>query len=363
MPNYPLGHVYPGYCGFLHRERREGAQVIRTCIYPTQNADFPRRLANYFSFVLSAIVAGSLLLPRATYLLIESPPLFLGFAGIWLSRLKKARLIFNVSDLWPESAVQLGLLQRQSMAYRLSAQLEALCYRKAWLVTGQSQSIVANIRERFPDVATFHLSNGVDTALFHPGLSTQAARLVLGGTEGCIALYAGLHGLAQGLDQLLCAADELRGEDGLQFVLIGDGPEKGRLLELARARNLSNVRFLAPRPAVEIPALLAAADIILVTLKKDIPGAVPSKLYEAMASGRPVVLAAGGEAASIVRQHRAGIVVDPGDVSGLAQAVRTLQNRPDLRRELGANARRAAEHLFDRAKIVGRFIEYLEANS
>src|SRR5262249_32353800 len=176
MPNYPVGAIYPGYGGLLRREQWEGVHLIRTCIYPTQKADFMRRLTNYFSFALSSALLGSVLLGSVDFLLVESPPLFLGLSGFWLRRLKHARLIFNVSDLWPQSAVELGILRCGSVAFRMSAGLEAFCYRHAWLVTGQSKSILANIAARFPDRPTFHLSNGVDTRRFHPSQQTEISR-------------------------------------------------------------------------------------------------------------------------------------------------------------------------------------------
>jgi glycosyltransferase involved in cell wall biosynthesis len=365
MPNYPTGKIYPGYGGLLRQEHHAQPEVIRTFIYPTQKANFIPRLANYFSFVISSTIAGSILLRRPDYLMVESPPLFLGLAAYWLSRLKRTRLIFNVSDLWPESAVRLGMLRQGGLSYRLSAWLERFCYRKAWLVTGQSKSILSNIQERFPSCHTFHLSNGVDTGKFHPERQTPEARAILDGqasTGSCIALYAGLHGLAQGLDQIVHAAELMRADSGFRFVLVGDGPEKQMLIQQARQCRLDNIRFLDPRPSSEIPALVASADIILVTLKTYIPGAVPSKLYEAMASGRPVVLVAGGEPADIVQECRAGVVVDPGDIEGLAQALRMLNAQPALRRELGENGRKAAEQYFDRTKIVARFVNHLEVN-
>jgi glycosyltransferase involved in cell wall biosynthesis len=362
MPNYPTGRIYDEYGGLLRRELWEGVNVIRTFIYPTQKADFIPRLTNYFSFVLSSITLGSILLRPTDYLLVESPPVFLGLSGIWLRWLKHARLIFNVADLWPESAVRLGVLRPGSLAFRVSDWLETFCYRNAWLVTGQSKSILADITKRFPDYPTFHLSNGVDTQLFRPDRQTEDARATLHSKGNCVALYAGRHGIAQGLEQVLSAAKALSGRTSVQFVLVGDGPEKQTLLERVRQLELNNVRFLASRPAREIPALLAAADLALVTTKTYIPGMVPAKLYEAMASGRPVVLVASGEAAEIVREYQAGIVVEPGDVAGLAQAVQALQARPDLRRALGENGRRAAEQHFDRRKIVTRFIDHLEAN-
>ena len=220
---------------------------------------------------------------------------------------------------------------------------------------------MASINQRFPDRPTCHLSNGVDTRSFRPDVCADDARATLNGNGRAVALYAGLHGLAQGLDQVLDAAAALREECSLQFRFVGDGPEKQALLQQAEQRNLSNVRFLDPRPAQDIPAFLAAADIILVPLKMYIPGAVPSKLYEAMASGKAVVLVAEGEAAEIVRQNQTGLVVKPGDIKSLIQALRTLNDQPSLRYTLGQNGRRAAEQYFDRTKIATRFIEHLES--
>ncbi|MFN2444315.1 MAG: glycosyltransferase family 4 protein, partial [Vicinamibacterales bacterium] len=182
-----------------------------------------------------------------------------------------------------------------------------------------------------------------------------------GRSQDVVVLYAGLHGLAQGLEQVVRAAGVLQEDTDFQFVLMGDGPEKGDLVQQAREQKVRNVRFLDPRPADEIPAYLAAADVVLISLKTDIPGAVPSKLYEAMASGRPVVLVARGEAADIVNEHQAGMAVDPGDVAGIARALRALRADAALRQRLGENGRRAAERHFNRTTIATRFIDYLEA--
>lgn len=360
MPNYPTGRIYSGYGGLLQREQQAGVNVIRSFIYPTQKATFVRRMTSYLSFTLSSALTGSALLRRTDYLMVESPPLFLGLSGAWLSGLKHARLIFNVSDLWPESAVRLGVLHPQGISFRMSTWLEKFCYHRAWLITGQSKSILMSIAQRFPHCSTFPLSNGVDIDLFRPDRCTDAARVALSRNGRSVALYAGLHGLAQGLDQVLKAAEVLRDESNMQIAFIGDGPEKGGLLQRARDRDLKNVLFLQARPANEIPSLIAAADIVLVPLKMYLPGAVPSKLYEAMASERPVVLIAEGEAAEIVRQHQAGLVVKPDDITGLVQALRMLSSQPSLRKTLGVNGRRAAEQHFDRTQIATRFITHLE---
>ena len=360
MPNYPQGRIFPGYGGFYRRNQEDGVNLLRTFIYPTSRADIVSRLSNYFSFVLSSAVWGSFAPTKPDYLLVESPPLFLGMSGYWLSRLKSAKLIFNVSDLWPESAVRVGVISRSSIGFRIAEALERFCYERAWLVTGQSKSILRDITSRFPKVRSFHLSNGADTSQFQPDGNSKAGCSLWSRKEGeVVAAYVGLHGLAQGLDQVLAAAERPE-TTGIRFVFIGDGPLKRDLQAQAARREQKNVEFFDVQPAPTIPSLLADVDVLLVTLKGDIPGAVPSKLYEAMAMAKPVVLLARGEAAEIVRESEAGIVVEPGDIKGLAAALQLLRSHPDLRKRLGENGRRAVLGRYDRAQIARAFMEFLE---
>lgn len=356
MPNYPTGRVLAGYGGWWREETRGGARVVRSFIYPTQSARTGKRLASYFSFVLSSLAAGLARTPPSDYLLTESPPLFLGMTGYLLSRAKRMRWIFNVSDLWPESAVRLGML-RPGWALRWSERLEAFCYRRAWLVSGQSASIVESVGTRFPGARTYLFSNGVDTTQFRPGPANGA--FGAWNVTRPVALYAGLHGLAQGLDQVLEAAG--RDGAGAEIFLMGEGPLKAELQAQAR-REGAAVHFLDGVTADEMPRWVASADIALVTLKREIPGAVPSKLYEAMAAGRPVILVASGEAAEIVKRHDAGLVVAPGDTRGLRGALATLAEDAGLRAKLGANGRRAVEQYYDRRALVEQFVQYLEEN-
>jgi glycosyltransferase involved in cell wall biosynthesis len=319
-------------------------------------------MVNYLSFVASASLFGSFMLEAPDFLMIESPPLFLGIAGLWLCWLKNSRLIFNVSDLWPDSAVELGIVARDGRAARMAYWLEKICYRRAWLITGQSKSIVENIRQRFPGRPVFHLSNGVDTEFFSSDRKTAAARASLGTDEQFVAVYAGLHGLAQGLNQVLEVARVLASDSRFRFVLIGDGPEKGRLQELANEKGLSNVRFLDPLPHAEIPGILAAADAILVPLVGHITGAVPSKIYEGMASGRPLVLIADGEPADMVREFCAGLIVQPNDIQGFVRVLRRLSEDLQLSKTLGENGRNTALQFFCRKDILERFKSFLMAH-
>jgi glycosyltransferase involved in cell wall biosynthesis len=209
-------------------------------------------------------------------------------------------------------------------------------------------------------VRTYHLSNAVDTEIFSPARRDERLRRRLLGDGTCLAVYAGLHGIAQGLSQVLEAAAHVQDLPGLRFAFVGEGPEKEELIVRSRTMGLGNVRFEPPVPASEVPALIASADIALVPLRTDLPGAVPSKLYEAMASGRPVLLAANGEAARIIRESGAGTVVEPGDFAGMAAALRELTRDVDRRQAMGRMGRTAAMERFNRRLILDRFIDYIE---
>ncbi len=360
MPNYPEGRIHAGYRGLLRREQHGDVHVIRTFIHATNDLGTVRRLANYLSFVFAAMLFGTFLLPAADFVFVESPPLFLGIAGYWLSRSKRARLIFNVSDLWPDSVVRLGKLREGSASHRFSLWLERLCYRKAWMVTGQGRGILENISQRFPGVQCFLVSNGVDPAQFKRQRRSDVLRAELGGGRSCLAIYPGLHGLAQGLDQVLDAAAELRDLQDLMILFVGEGAAKAGLEQQARKLKLNNVRFLPPRPHGQMPELVASADIMIVPLCVHLPGAIPSKIYEAMGAEVPILLAADGEPAEIVERTDCGVVVPMGKPHALAQALRQLHDDPTLRRRLGAKGRGAAETVYNRDLIVARFIDRLE---
>ncbi len=350
MPNYPTGKTFPGYSGIFRKEMYQGIKVYRSFIFPTQSASFIKRLMNYFSFVFSSFAVG-LFLPRPDYIFTESPPLFLGITGFLLSRLKGVRWIFNVADLWPASVVELGIINKDSLIYKISNQMEAFFYRKAAIVTGQSKTILVDISKRYPDVLTYHLSNGVNPENY---------RLIEKNNSLIRVMYAGLHGLAQGLDLILDAAKIIGEQSNIEFILIGDGPEKQNLVNQAVTSGVKNITFLDPIPKSQIPVALASADILIVPLKIQLTGAVPSKLYEGMAAGKPIILLAESEAAEIVWDADCGVVVNPGDVENLITAIRFLVDNPEERKRFGKNGRQAVIKHFDQKRIVHDFASFLQ---
>jgi colanic acid biosynthesis glycosyl transferase WcaI len=354
MPNYPTGKIFTGYPRWYLKEELQGIPVHRCFLVPSNRPNMIPRLISYLSFCCSSWIVGTIKIGKADFIMTESPPLFLGLIGWLLSWQKRARWILNVSDLWPDSAKYIGMLQENSRIYRLLKSLAQFLYRQANLLTGQSREIVSELKAQSPTAFTYHLSNGVRPEIFHPGCrSADIRRRYL--QEGEVGfVYAGLHGLFQGLDQIIDAAGELR-KEAIRFIFFGDGPEKDALIKRAQDLRLTKVVFYPPVPHDQIPAILASMDVAVISLKTRIQGAVPSKIYEAMGCGVPILLVGGGEARDILESEQAGMVVAPNDLVGLVQAVQGLASNPSRRKKLGQAGRKAAERTYNRTEIIKRF--------
>jgi glycosyltransferase involved in cell wall biosynthesis len=363
MPNYPKGEIYDEYKGkkFLI-EDMDGIKVIRTWIYATKSKGFVKRLMNYFSFTFSSVFQGLRHLDKSIdVVIVESPPLFLGWSGYVVSKWLKAKYVFNVSDLWPESAVKLGVLNNKTFI-KLSTWLEEFCYRKADIITGQTKGIVDNISSRGFKDKTYLITNGVDINLFGKDKANKDFIKENGLENKFVVGYAGIHGLAQGLETIMKAANILREHKDIQFVFVGDGPEKPMLLQMKKDLNLDNVAFLPVQPKKNMPGIVASFDCALVPLKKlDLfKGALPSKMFETLASEVPIVLSVEGEAKDLIESAQAGICVEPENEQQIAEAILKLYENPGFRAELGRNGRRYIEEHFDRVKITKRFEEILK---
>jgi glycosyltransferase involved in cell wall biosynthesis len=360
FPNYPTGVIPPAYAGrgFMD-EDLDGVRVLRTWVYAAPNRGFARRILNHLSFALSSLLAIRKAGP-VDVIFVESPPLLIGIAALAYSRIKRAPFVFNVSDIWPQSAVDLGAL-RNPLAIWLAERLEWHMYRRAVRVSVVTPGILERLARRgVPRAKLFLLTNGVDTTAYRPSAADNALarRLGIGGHK--VFLYAGTHGLAQGLDVILEAA-KLTTDPAVLYVLAGEGAEKEALMKKAAAEGISNVRFLANQPKSDMPALVNLAYASIVPLKRlDLfKSALPSKMFESMAAARPVVGAVWGEAANLIQAADCGLVVPPEDPAAMREAVEKLAADPKLAAALGANGRRYVIEHFERAKIADRFGDLL----
>jgi glycosyltransferase involved in cell wall biosynthesis len=360
LPNYPQGKIFEQY---RHRivleEWTRGVRIIRTWIYATKKKQFLLRLLNYWSFVLFSFLIGILKVSRQDVVIVESPPLFLGFSGFLLSRCIGAKLVFNVSDLWPESAVAMGVL-RNKVLIDLSRRLEEFVYRHSDMITGQTQGIVDSVQSRFPAKHVQLITNGVDVDAFRSGSHADhkaKAKREFGIDGKFVIGYAGLHGLAQGLETVLQAAQRLSRYQELLFVLFGDGPERERLVQFARQNRLANVRFYPPQHSSRMPIVTASFDIGIIPLRRLelFKGALPSKMFEAMAAAIPLVVSVEGEASALVMKAQSGICVEPENPDAMANAILALYRDPATRCALGQNGRQYVVEHYDREHIAAKF--------
>jgi colanic acid biosynthesis glycosyl transferase WcaI len=354
VPNYPTGIVPLEYRGHvIQHTMLEGVRVVRVWSYTSPNKGFLRRILAQLSFGCVAPVLGVKTVGHPDVIIIQSPPLFDAIAGRILAWYKRCPFIFLVSDIWPESAIQLGAL-RNRVLIRLSEWLEWSTYQRAslvWTLTAGIQSTL--IQRGLSQDRVFLLTNGVDITRFRP-LPQAQARTELGWDDRFIALYAGTHGLAHGLFTVLEAAEHLRDRKDIRIVLVGDGAEKADLVTQAQQRELNNITFLEPQQHDRMPLLLAAADVCLVSLRK-VPifeGALPLKMFEAMACARPIVLAAEGEARRLAEhQADAALAVEQENAEALASAILYLREHREKAELLGQRGRAYVEAHFNRDQL------------
>ena len=316
-------------------------------------------MLNYLSFAALSFVVGCRTIKHADIVIVESPPLFLAFSGYLLTKFKKAKFVLNVSDLWPESAVVLGML-RSKLMVKWATLAEEWLYRQASVITGQTEGIVRSIRQRCA-TPVFLLTNGVTPEFLERAARARTARDPLrtrfkfGGLF--IVAYTGVHGLAQGLNTVLRSAELLKEHNTIRFCFFGDGPDKEQLQAVASRKKMCNVEFFSPLPSEEMAELLAAVDVSVVPLRRNelFKGALPSKLFEALGAGVPVIASVEGEAKRLIESSASGLVVEPENPADMAQKILTLFHDPELRARLGENGRNYARVHYNREEIAKRF--------
>jgi glycosyltransferase involved in cell wall biosynthesis len=361
MPNYPNMEVHRNYNGIkYHFEKIENLKVYRTSIYVSKNLGILSRLRNYFSFVWSSYINRHKIEEDIDYVFCESPPLFLGISAYLISKSKNAKMIFNVSDLWPESAEKLGIVNNK-LLLKAATILEEFLYKKSTLITGQTQGIVNNICKRFPEKDVYWLPNGVDSDLFKPEMRKLDWRKENNFKQtDVLFFYGGILGHAQGLEVILNAAKSLLKNENIHFILMGSGPEKENLLKIKKAESLDNVHFFRPVNKSMITDVIHAIDASIIPLKK-IPlfeGAIPSKIFENLAMEKPIILGVNGEAKELfIKKGKCGLYFEPENKKELVECINMIINNPGLKKKYGENGRAFAKKYFDRDQLAEKFHE------
>ena len=364
--HHPHGRKAPADRGRLTRvENDRGIRVVRTYVYATRNAGLVRRSLSYLSFALSAILIGVWRVGRPDVVIATSPQIFTAVAGWWISRTRRAPLVFEVRDLWPESIVAVGAL-RDGPIVRSLKYLSAWLYRSADAVVtvgeGYRRRILAGYSISADKIGV--LTNGVDLDRFRFRDEERCrVRRSLGLRHETLVLYLGTHGLAHGLETVLAAAERLSADPGVRFLFVGDGATKPALRRMAEERGLANVVFLPPKPKDAVVGLYAAADICLAPLRRAdlFTDVLPSKIFETLAMRRALLLSVDGEARRLIERADAGIFVEPENPAALTAAIDRIRRDPELAQRLGSHGRRLVEERFDRRVLAGRYLRRLTA--
>jgi colanic acid biosynthesis glycosyl transferase WcaI len=341
LPWYRDHRVEPGYDGRLVRyEDAPWGRITRVHPFPTSNKlDIGRRALSFAGFSVVSAVLGARG-ERVDGVLALSPPLTLGLTGWSIAKARHAPFVFNVQDVYPDIAVELGVLTDGRLV-ALARKLERFCYERADAVTVLSEDLRDNLADKMRDPNKVHvIPNFVDTEWIRPADRYNSYRKEYGLGDKFVVMYAGNVGLSQSLDMFIDTAGGLAHEEGICFVINGQGAARAQLEQ--RARGLDNLRFIDMQPSERLPEVLAAADVHVVPLKRGLARAsVPSKTYSILAAARPVIASVdeGSEVARLVAQTRCGTAIAPGDAEAFAKSVQRLAESPDEARRMGESGR------------------------
>lgn len=360
-PNHPNGVVYPGYKNrWWQWEEKDGIRVLRIKTYLGPNKGSVRRILNYVSFMLSAILF-SLLAGKADVVVSTSPQFFCGLAGAFVSTIKRAPWVLEIRDLWPESIAAVEAISNRRVIGILE-KIERWMYLRADRIVSVTDSFVRHfVAKGVAPERIAVVKNGADLTAFAPAAKENAFRSEHGLTGKFIASYIGTHGMAHALDTILEAAALMRDQDKVVFLLVGDGAERERLLRKKEEMGLGNLVMLPQLPKSTMPQVLAASDVCLVHLRRAdlFKSVIPSKIFEAMAMERPIILGVEGESKGIIEAGQCGLCIEPENAHELVNTVQRLLEDPALAVSLGKNGREFVAASFDRDTLALNYLDIL----
>ncbi|HER07615.1 MAG TPA: glycosyltransferase WbuB [Bacteroides sp.] len=353
MPNYPHGRIFDGYRGkFFMKETLDDMEVRRYWLYPSNSGKALPRLLNWISFSITVLFSLPYLRRKKfDYLVVQSPPLLLGISGQVLSRFARTKMVLNVSDIWPLTARELGAIS-DGFIYRRFEQIERHLYRRSFMRLGQSQETIEHIANYNPE-RTFLFRNGVDAARYKQFVTLNNKR------KTPSIVYAGLLGVAQGIVDI-CRGIDFR-ELGMEFHIYGAGPEQKQLEEFLSAHPGRGIFYHGQIPREEVPMVMPRYSATLIPLVKHLRGAVPSKIYESMAAGLPIIYSGEGEARRIIEEYDLGWTSPAKDFEALKRNIEKVGTHGEELARKRQNCLEAAEKVFSRPAQVEKLNHYLNS--
>ena len=362
-PNFPHGKIFNGYKNrFRSVEKIKGIDVVRVKTFMAPNTGVALRTLDFLSFMLSGILAG-IFEKKPDIVIATSPQFFAAIAGWLVAKIKKAPFIFEVGDLWPASIVAVGVME-PGIFYRILEKIELYLYRSASCVVVLTSAFKSNLIERGIEKNKIAVSmNGVDLRRYKPTSRNEELSKSLWLTRNFVIGYVGTLGMAHGLENVIRAAPLVRSEPSIRFLFAGPGAVREQLIKEADDKGLGNILFLPPQPKEKISEVWSICDVALVHLKDNqvFTEVIPSKIFEAMAMGLPILLVAPkGAASMIIEEENAGLVVPPDNPLALAKAAIQLLTNETLHKKLAKNSR-AAAHKHSREHQANQMIAAINA--
>lgn len=363
-PNFPKGKVFNGYKNRLWQsEVMDGIRVIRVWTYITANEGFAKRVLDYVSFMLTGAVA-ALFVRKVNVVVGTSPQFFTACAAWMVGGLKRVPWVFELRDIWPESIKAVGAMQ-DSLAIRVLERIELFLYRHASRIVAVTHAFKDTLMSRGIDENKIYvITNGVDLSNFLPQPKDVGLSAELGLNGGFVAGYIGTHGLAHGLETLLDAAQTLQqmpGAEDIRILFLGDGAKKAELVESAKTRGLRNVVFVASVPKDQVPRYWSLLDVSIIHLRKTelFTSVIPSKLFECMGMGIPVLHGVAGESAAIVQTEQVGELFESDNAQQMVDALLRLRADDARFKSYQANGLSAAKR-YDRKQLAANMLNILQ---
>lgn len=352
-PNFPEGKVYPGYKNRWYLvEQMDGIRVVRVKTYISANEGFLLRTVDFVSFMFSSVAAG-FFQKKPDIIMATSPQFFAAVGGWVISLLKRKPFIFELGDLWPASIAAVGIMQ-DNFLLKAVEKLELLLYRKSAVIVALTNAFKNDLICRGIDKNKIYVViNGVDLPRYSPRPKDSKLLKELKLTDKFVIGYIGTHGMAHALEKVLDAAELLINDDKIRFLFVGSGSSKENMIAKSQKRGLKNVIFYPAQPKEEMPKFWSVLDVALIHLKNNpvFATVIPSKIFEAMGMGLPILLAGpgGGEASKIVEEEGAGVCISSEDSQTFAQTILELKsNHALLNRLAEASHRAASKHTRER---------------
>lgn len=351
--NYQTGQRTVERTGVFAEQVIGGVRILRSYIYPALHLSYVWRIISFFSFMFSSVWT-ALQVRDVDLVMGTTPPIFQAVSAWFVAWIRRKPFLLEVRDLWPEFGVSMGVL-KNPVVIALGRWLEMFLYARATHILVNSPAYKEYmIGKGVPEDKITYIAYGTDVDMFNPQVDGSSIRAELSLDDKFVVLYAGALGQANDIDTILRAAEQLNNEEKIRFALFGDGKERARLQSVAKRMKLSNVIFAGVRPKMDMPLVVASADVCLAILQ-DIPmfrTTYPNKVFDYMAAGRATVLVIDGITRTLIESSGGGVFVQPGDDAMLAEKILELSKDPKHVQQMGQSAREyLVKHLDRRDKL------------